>query len=92
MTMMKKFLALLGLYYIASMANLMGLAHAGITIQHWRTANGARVYFVETHALPILDVQVDFVAGSVFDPPGKEGVSALTHTVIDLGIFTRLTT
>lgn len=85
MTMMKKFLALLGLYYIASMANLTGLAHAGITIQHWRTANGARVYFVETHALPILDVQVDFVAGSVFDPPGKEGVSALTHTVIDLG-------
>jgi len=61
------------------------LAVAGVQIQHWTTASGARVYFVASNALPILDVQVDFAAGSMFDPPGKSGVAALTRGILDLG-------
>ncbi len=61
------------------------LARAGITIQHWTAPSGARVFFVETHALPMLDVQIDFAAGTAYDPPGKAGTAALTQTVIDLG-------
>ena len=61
------------------------LAWAGITIQHWTAPSGARVFFVETHALPMLDVQIDFAAGTAYDPPGKAGTAALTQTVIDLG-------
>lgn len=61
------------------------LAQAGITIQHWTAPSGARVFFVETHALPMLDVQIDFAAGTAYDPPGKAGTAALTQTVIDLG-------
>ena len=53
-------------------------ALAGIKIENWVTPSGARVYFVESHALPILDVQVDFAAGSMFDPPGKSGTASLT--------------
>ena len=61
------------------------LAFAGIDIQQWTTPNGTRVLFVETRALPILDVKIDFAAGSIFDPAGKSGVAALTRGVLDLG-------
>ena len=60
-------------------------ACAGVKIENWVTASGARVYFVATHVLPIVDIQVDFAAGSLFDPPGKSGVAALTHGALDLG-------
>ena len=63
-------------------------AAAGVRIEQWTTPSGARVQFVETHALPIVDVQVDFAAGSMFDPPGKSGVSALTRATLDLGAGT----
>ena len=60
---------------------------AGATpkIEHWLAPSGARVFFVENHDLPMLDVQIDFAAGSVRDPDGKSGVAALTSGMIDLG-------
>lgn len=61
------------------------LARAGIAIQHWTASSGAHVFFVETHALPMLDVQVDFAAGTAYDPPGKAGTAALVQGIIDLG-------
>jgi zinc protease len=60
-------------------------ALAGVTIEHWTTGNGARVYFVASRALPILDVQVDFAAGSMFDPADKVGLAAMTRGILDLG-------
>lgn len=60
-------------------------AHAGPKIEHWQAPSGARVYFVETHALPILDIAVDFAAGSAYDPPGKAGLAALSHGLLDGG-------
>jgi len=54
-------------------------------IQHWQAASGARVYFVENHDLPMLDVAVDFAAGSGFDTAEKSGLAALTHGLLDLG-------
>ena len=61
------------------------LAQAAPVIQHWQTAGGARVYFVESRALPIVDVQVDFSAGSAYDPAEKGGLASLTRGVLDLG-------
>jgi zinc protease len=60
-------------------------ALAGVKIEHWVSPSGARVYFVESRVLPILDVQVDFAAGSMFDPAGKSGLAALTRATLDLG-------
>ncbi len=60
-------------------------ALAGVKIENWVTTGGARVFFVESRVLPILDVQVDFAAGSMFDPPGKSGTAALTRSVLGLG-------
>ncbi len=61
------------------------LAAAGVKIEHWTAPSGARVYFVETHAIPIVDVQVDFSAGSAYDPPGKSGLAGLTRGLLDAG-------
>jgi zinc protease len=61
------------------------LAHAGVNIQHWTTPAGARVYFVESRSLPILDLEVAFAAGSAYDPPGKAGLASLTQGLLDGG-------
>lgn len=61
-------------------------AFATPQIQHWQAASGARVYFVEDHNLPMLDVAVNFPAGSAHDSADKKGVAGLTHGLLDLGV------
>ena len=65
---------------------LISNANALPKIEHWTTPAGTRVYFVENHDLPILDVQIDFAAGSAYDPPEKAGLAALTHALLDTEI------
>lgn len=60
-------------------------AQAALPIQHWQSASGARVYFVENHDLPILDVSVSFPAGSSHDPVPKAGLASLTQSLLMLG-------
>ncbi|MBS3934599.1 MAG: insulinase family protein [Sulfuritalea sp.] len=69
-----------------------GQALAGPQIQHWVAPTGAKVYFVESRGLPILDVQIDFVAGAARSPAGpatgeadKAGVASLTAALIEAG-------
>lgn len=67
---------------------LSGIAQAGPQIQHWVAPTGAKVYYVESRDLPILDVQVDFVAGgarSSTGPEGKSGVASLTAALLETG-------
>ena len=59
---------------------------AGPKIDHWLTPSGARVFFVENHSLPILDVQVDFAAGASYEPEDKAGLAGLTRSLLDLGV------
>jgi zinc protease len=63
------------------------LAPAMPEIQHWRTANGARVYFVPAPELPIVDVRVVFDAGSARDGD-KPGLAVLTNALLDSGTET----
>lgn len=63
-----------------------GSVHAGLNIQHWTLDNGARVYFVENHAIPVFDVSVDFDAGARRDPATKSGIAALTNGMLARGI------
>lgn len=60
-------------------------AQATLPIEHWRTSTGAEVYFVESRNLPILDVSVDFPAGSSADTPEKSGLANLTRHLLPLG-------
>ncbi|MDP1638106.1 MAG: pitrilysin family protein [Candidatus Nitrotoga sp.] len=66
---------------------LTGIASALATphIQHWTSPSGARVYFVENHDLPMLDLTVTFAAGSSFDATEKSGLAGLAHRMLDLG-------
>jgi len=60
-------------------------ALAGVRIEHWTAPSGAKVYFVETRVLPILDVQIDFAAGAAFVPAGKSGLDSLTQGLLETG-------
>ena len=53
-------------------------------IQEWRTPNGARVLFVATDALPMVDVQVVFDAGSARDGQ-RYGLAQLTSALLGEG-------
>ena len=60
-------------------------AFAGLNIQSWETSQGARVVFVENHDLPMLDLSVDFSAGSARDSREKSGLANLTRHLMTLG-------
>lgn len=60
-------------------------AVAGPVLQQWTAPSGARVTFVESRSIPMLDVAVDTAAGSAFDPPGKSGLARLTHALLRAG-------
>lgn len=72
--------------FLLCLGLLAQAAFAGPRIDHWMAPSGARVYFVENHDLPIIDVEIDFAAGSAYDPAGKQGLASLTHTLLDLGV------
>lgn len=63
-----------------------GFAQAALNIQHWMLDNGARVYFVENHTIPIVDVNVDVDGGSRRDPSGKAGLASLTNAMLARGL------
>ncbi|MCX7256205.1 MAG: pitrilysin family protein [Polaromonas sp.] len=61
-------------------------AWATIPVQHWTQANGAQVYLVESPAIAMLDVQIDFDAGSRRDPPAQVGLAAMTADMLEKGV------
>lgn len=60
-------------------------AQAILPIEHWQTTAGAKVYFVANRSLPMIDVSVEFPAGSGYDSPEKSGVAAMTNGMLRLG-------
>jgi zinc protease len=62
------------------------VATAVLPIEHWTTSRGARVFFVRADAIPMLDLSVDFDAGSRHDPPGKSGLASMTAGMLARGV------
>ncbi len=60
-------------------------ANAAVKIQHWQTSAGSDVYFVENHDLPIIDLAVNFPAGSARDTKATSGVAGVTRYMMTLG-------
>jgi zinc protease len=60
-------------------------AQAGLPIQTWQMDNGTRVYFVENHDLPLLDVSLEFPAGTGQDGKANPAVASLTQGLLTLG-------
>lgn len=60
-------------------------AWAGPRIQHWINDHGARVFFVESRSLPLIDLRVDLSAGSARDPSDKAGLAEMTRGLLATG-------
>jgi zinc protease len=57
---------------------------AGVKIEQWQTRQGARVLYVQSQSLPLVDIQLLFDAGSARD--GQQyGLAALTSDLLDTG-------
>ncbi|MCL2874845.1 MAG: insulinase family protein [Betaproteobacteria bacterium] len=70
---------------LVSLALASGIAPATPRIEQWTAPTGAKVYFVASHELPMIDIQIDFAAGNAFDPPRKSGTASFTHALLDAG-------
>lgn len=77
--------SLSALFTLANILIFSASCHAGVNIQHWNTPSGARVYFVASPSLPIMDVRIDFVAGDAYDPAEKSGLASLTTGMLNTG-------
>jgi zinc protease len=77
-----RFIQIIG---VGAICCISTVAFATPGIQHWQSASGAKVLFVENHDIPMLDVAVSFPAGSSFDSADSSGVAGLTHHMLDAG-------
>ena len=67
------------IYWAAAvLCAVSGYAVAAIPVQKWTLPNGATVFLVESPAIAMLDVQIDFDAGSRRDPSDKAGLASVT--------------
>ena len=65
---------------------LPALGFALQPIEHVRLDDRLEVYWVLDHALPMVDIQVDFDAGSRFDPARLTGLSGATAQMLSKGV------
>jgi zinc protease len=61
------------------------VATAALPITKIDLDTGAKLYFVEVKSIPMVDVGIDFQAGSVYDPVNKSGVADLVATMMNKG-------
>jgi zinc protease len=77
----------------ASVAALLAFcvlpAQAALPIQKWQQPSGAQVWLVESPSLPMVDVQVDFDAGSRRDPADKAGLASVSAQMAGKGVLAR---
>ena len=71
--------------FVSTMLSLAATAQAALPVQSWTAKSGAKVLFVESRSIPMIDVNIDFDAGARFDPPAKSGLAALTQGMLGLG-------
>jgi zinc protease len=63
------------------------MAVAALPIQHWTQPSGAQVFLVESPAIPMVDVQLDFDAGSRRDPASQAGLAGVTAGMTRKGVL-----
>jgi zinc protease len=83
---MSKKIAVNAVFTWASGLFLINVAWAGIPIQHWTQASGAKLYLVASPVIPMVDVQIDFDAGSRRDPPEQAGLASVTAMMVSKGL------
>lgn len=74
---------------IAALAFAGASAWAALPIQQWNQPSGARVWLIESHGLPMVDVNIDFDAGARRDPADKAGLANVTASMTSKGLLAR---
>ena len=64
-------------------------AQAGLPIQRWTASNQAEVLLIESPALPMVDIQIDFDAGSRRDPSAQAGLASAVAAMMSKGVRAR---
>ena len=72
-------------FLIVCLSLFVTTTNAAVKISHWQTSTGAKVYFVENHDLPIIDMAVNFPAGSARDTKATSGAAGVTRYMMTLG-------
>ncbi len=57
---------------------LVSTANAVLPIERLDGFKGAKAYLVQTHSLPMVDIEIGIDAGDRFDPMGKSGLADMT--------------
>ena len=83
----KKIAIRLALYWAAALFTPYSLA--AIPVQKWTQPSGATVFLVESPAIAMLDVQIDFDAGSRRDPAEQAGLASVTASLLAKGVTAR---
>src|SRR5438477_9129881 len=58
-------------------------------IQKQKLANGLPVWIVETHEVPVAQINLVVLSGTANDPPGKYGVASLVAAMLEEGAGSR---
>ena len=61
-------------------------AFAALPIENWTQPSGAQVFLVQSPAIAMVDVQIDFDAGSRRDPADKAGLASVTAMMWSKGV------
>jgi zinc protease len=69
--------------------NFQPTALAAIPIQHWTQPSGAQVYLVESPAIAMVDIQMEFDAGSRRDPAAQAGLAGATTGMLEKGLLAK---
>ena len=64
----------------------MQWAAAALPIEHWQSQQGAQIYLMPSAQLPIVDIRIDWDAGSRRDPQGKTGTASALAAMLDKGV------
>jgi len=66
--------------------NFQAGALAAIPIQQWTQPSGAQVYLVESPAIAMVDVQIEFDAGARRDPAAQAGLASAMTGMLEKGV------
>ena len=67
--------------FLFILGGLLFQSAQALDIKTWETSNGVKVLFVESHALPMVDVRLTYKAGSARDGD-KPGISRLVNALL----------
>lgn len=85
-----KKIAYSSLYIWVSSLFLINSGWAAIPVERWTQPSGVQIYLVQSHAIPMVDVQLDFDAGSRRDPADKAGLASVTAAMTNKGVLAGL--